>query len=50
MKAEDVHIEYSEISEDEGDELLYQVYELLLSDPQIVQNVQFPVLFFHNQR
>jgi len=42
MKVEDVQVEYSQISQDEGEELLYQVYELLLSDPQIVQNVQFP--------
>ena len=32
MMIERVHIEYTEISEDESDELLRQVYDLLLSD------------------
>ena len=42
MKTEDVCVEYAEISQEEGDELLYQVYELLLSDTQVVQNDQSP--------
>ena len=42
MTVEDVHVEYSEISQTEGENLLYQVYELLLSDPQIIQSEQFP--------
>ncbi len=42
MSIEDVCVEYAELSEEEGEELLYQVYELLLSDPQIIQDVQFP--------
>lgn len=32
MKAENVRVEYGSISEQESDELLYQVYELLLRD------------------
>lgn len=32
MSVEEAYVEYSQISEQEGDELLYQVYELLLGD------------------
>lgn len=42
MRIEDVHVEYAEISQEESEELLYQVYELLLSDPQITQNEPSP--------
>lgn len=42
MKIEDVHVEYSEINQEEADELLYQVYELLLSDSEVMQNEQSP--------
>ena len=37
MMITDVQIEYAEITQDEGEELLYQVYELLLSEPEVEQ-------------
>ena len=40
MMIENVQVEYSEVSEDEGEELLYQVYELLLADTDIEQTEQ----------
>jgi len=44
MKIESVHVEYAEISQEEGEELFYQVYELLISDPQTLQSGQSPAL------
>ena len=40
MMIENVQVEYSEVSANDSEELLYQVYELLLADPEIEQTEQ----------
>ncbi len=39
MAIEDIQLEYAEISPEEGEKLLYQVYELLLSNQQEVTQI-----------